>query len=112
VTSLYAFPLFVGQLSIGSIALYSAAACELSGADLAGMSRLATIVSGTLLRRALDRLEVVGSEAPDEPYSRREVHQATGMVAAETGSTWTTPSCFSAATLTRRAAPSATSLRT
>ena len=85
VTSLYAFPLFVGQLSIGSIALYSAARCELSGADLAGMSRLAAIVSGTLLRRALDRLKVVGAEAPDEPYSRREVHQATGMVAARNG---------------------------
>ena len=85
VSSLYAFPLFVGQLSIGSIALYSGAPCELSGADVAGMSRLAAIVSGTLLRRALDRLEVVGTEAPDERYSRREVHQATGMVAASNG---------------------------
>lgn len=82
VTSLYAFPLFVGQLSIGSIGLYSAAARELSAADVAGMSRLAAIVSGILLRRALDRLGVVGTEAPDEPYSRREVHQATGMIAA------------------------------
>lgn len=85
VTSLYAFPLFVGKLSIGSIALYSAAARELSGADLASMSRLAAIVSGTLLRRALDRPEVVGAEVADEPYSRREVHQATGMVAARNG---------------------------
>ena len=85
VGSLYAFPLFVGTVSIGSIAIYSAAARDLSDSDLAGMSRLAAIVSGTLLRRALDRLEVPGDEAPDEPYSRRAVHQATVMVAAKNG---------------------------
>jgi hypothetical protein len=80
--SLYAFPLFVGTVSIGSIALYSMGARELSRADITGMSRLAVIVSVTLLRRAMDRLEVADDAAADGPYSRREVHQATGMVAA------------------------------
>lgn len=83
--SLYAFPLFVGAVGIGSIALYAMAARELTGTDVAGMSRLAVIISGTLLRRALDRLETTDEDAPDEPYSRREVHQATGMVAARNG---------------------------
>lgn len=83
--SLFAFPLFVGPISIGSIALYSMAARELSRADVAGMKRLAVIVSTTLLHRSLERLELMGDEAPDEPYSRREVHQATGMVAARNG---------------------------
>jgi len=83
--SVYAFPLFVGTVGIGSIALYSMAARELSGADITRVTRLAAIVSATLLRRELDRLEVTGEEAPDEPYSRREVHQATGMVAARNG---------------------------
>lgn len=82
VGSLYAFPLFVGTVGIGSIALYSMAAHELAPADITVMRRLAVIVSATLLRRALDRLEVTDGESEDEPYSRREVHQATGMVAA------------------------------
>lgn len=85
VGSLYAFPLFIGTVGIGSIALYSMAARELSGADVSAMSRLAVIVSGTLLRRALHSLEATDHPAADEPFSRREVHQATGMVAARNG---------------------------
>lgn len=82
VGALFAFPLYVSTLSIGSIALYSMTARELSDADIERMSRLATIVSSTLLRRALNRLDAPDDGARDEPYSRREVHQATGMVAA------------------------------
>lgn len=83
--SLYAFPLFVGTVGIGSIALYSKVVRELSGADISGLSGLAVIVSGTLLHRALSRLEMTDDAGTDEPYSRREVHQATGMVAARNG---------------------------
>jgi len=82
VGALFAFPLFVSTLGIGSIALYSLTARELSDADIERMSRLAAIVSGTLLRRALNRLDRPNDDSEDEPYSRREVHQATGMVAA------------------------------
>ncbi len=83
--ALYAFPLFVGTVGIGSVALYSPVARELSRADVAGLSTLASLVSGTLLRRALRELGGVDAEAADGRYSRREVHQATGMVAAENG---------------------------
>ena len=82
VGALFAFPLFVSTLGIGSIALYSLTARELSDADIERMSRLAAIVSGNLLRRALNRLDRPNDDGEDEPYSRREVHQATGMVAA------------------------------
>jgi hypothetical protein len=82
VGALFAFPLYVSTLGIGSIALYSMTARELSDADIERMSRLAAIVSSTLLRRALNRLDSPDDGAQDEPYSRREVHQATGMVAA------------------------------
>jgi hypothetical protein len=82
VGALFAFPLYVSTLSIGSIALYSMTARELSDADIERMSRLAAIVSSTLLRRALNRLDAPDDGAQEEPYSRREVHQATGMVAA------------------------------
>ncbi|GAA5212367.1 GAF domain-containing protein [Microbacterium kyungheense] len=82
VGALFAFPLYVSTLGIGSIALYSMTARELSDADIERMSRLAAIVSSTLLRRALNRLDAPDDGAQEEPYSRREVHQATGMVAA------------------------------
>ena len=82
VGALFAFPLFVSTLGIGSIALYSLTARELSDVDIERMSRLAAIVSGSLLRRALNRLDRPNDDGEDEPYSRREVHQATGMVAA------------------------------
>lgn len=83
--ALYAFPLYVGTVSIGSIALYSMVARELSGADITGLTGLAVIVSSTLLRRALSRLDEADDEGADGKYSRREVHQATGMVAARNG---------------------------
>jgi len=82
VGALFAFPLYVSTLGIGSIALYSMTARELSDAYIERRSRLAAIVSSTLLRRALNRLDAPDDGARDEPYSRREVHQATGMVAA------------------------------
>lgn len=85
VGALFAFPLYVSTLGIGSIALYSMTARELSDADIERMSRLAAIVSSTLLRRALNHLDAPDDGARDEPYSRREVHQATGMVAARNG---------------------------
>jgi hypothetical protein len=85
VGALFAFPLFVSTLGIGSIALYSMTARELSDADIERMRGLAAIVSGTLLRGALSRLDAPHDETGDEPYSRREVHQATGMVAARNG---------------------------
>lgn len=83
--SLYAIPLLVGAVGIGSIALYSRVPRKLSSADIAGLSKLAVIVSRTLLRRALNALDGTESEAADGPYSRREVHQATGMIAARNG---------------------------
>lgn len=85
VGALYAFPLYVGTIGVGSVALYSMIARRLSGAEMEGMQELAAIVSALLLRRALDRLDESEDEAADEPFSRREMHQATGMVAARTG---------------------------
>lgn len=85
VGALFAFPLFVRTVGIGSIALYSVTSRDLSGADIERMSGLAAIVSVVLLRRALSRVEQTDAEGEDQPYSRRVVHQATGMVAARNG---------------------------
>ncbi|MEZ3161753.1 GAF and ANTAR domain-containing protein [Microbacterium sp. BWT-B31] len=83
--ALHAFPLFAGSVDIGSISLYSPVARELSSDEIDGVTGLAAIVSGVLLRRALDRADEVDEQPADGPYSRREVHQATGMVAARNG---------------------------
>ncbi|QKJ18860.1 GAF and ANTAR domain-containing protein [Microbacterium hominis] len=85
VGALFAFPLFVSTLGIGSIALYSVTARDLSAADIERMRSLAVVVSAMLLRRALSRLEETDDAAEERRYSRREVHQATGMVAARNG---------------------------
>lgn len=85
VGGLHAFPLFVGPIGVGSLALYSMAARALSDAEIEGLSRLATIVSARLLRHALDRLSEDSEGIVAGPYSRREIHQASGMVAAQTG---------------------------
>lgn len=83
--ALFAFPLHVGDLDLGSIDLYSTERRRLTGAQVDDMTALASIAARQVLRRAL--AGVAESEDGEDPadgrYSRREVHQATGMVAAQ-----------------------------
>ena len=81
--ALYAFPLFVGDLSVGSVDLYSVEARPLSQDAVADVTVLAAIASRHLLRRALDDLDSGDDGIADGPFSRREMHQASGMVAAQ-----------------------------
>ena len=81
--ALYAFPLFVGDLSVGSVDLYSQESRPLSETAVADATVLAAITSRHLLRRALNELDNEDEGIPDGPYSRREMHQASGMVAAQ-----------------------------
>lgn len=76
---IYAFPLAVGSLELGAIGLYSTAPTVLSDSEIAGASALAETVSWQVLRR------IVSDDEPVEEssYSRREIHQATGMVLAQ-----------------------------
>ncbi len=85
VGGLYAFPLHVGPIGVGCLVVYSLVARVLSRAEVEGMSGLATIVSRRLLRHALDRAAEEVGEMETGPYSRREIHQASGMIAAQTG---------------------------
>ncbi|MFG6403574.1 GAF and ANTAR domain-containing protein [Microbacterium sp. P04] len=82
---LYAFPLYVGELSVGSVDLYSPTPHRLSQRAVDDAGVLAVIASRRLLRTALDDLENVDDGLADGPHSRREVHQASGMVAAQLG---------------------------
>lgn len=81
--ALYAFPLYVGDLSVGSVDLYSPNSGPLSPRAVEDVTVLAAIASRHILRRALDDVDNDEEGIDEGPYSRREVHQASGMVAAQ-----------------------------
>ncbi|WP_166789668.1 GAF and ANTAR domain-containing protein [Cryobacterium fucosi] len=87
--ALFAFPLVLGPLRIGAIDIYTTRPTYLSELDIRQVSGLATVVSRLVLSRAIrltDSDMVSGTNAdPDarNQFSRREVHQATGMVLAQ-----------------------------
>ena len=84
VESMFAFPLAVGSLEIGAVDLYSAARSELTVEQIRDASSLATLASWQVLRRILSDPD--GPSSPTESTSResrREIHQATGMVLAQ-----------------------------
>lgn len=79
VRSLYAFPLRLGTLDVGAVDLYSERPVELPAPAVTALSALATDTALGVLGRLLDD---VTDPDDDRPYSRRVVHQATGMVLA------------------------------
>ncbi|MGY4859602.1 GAF and ANTAR domain-containing protein [Cryobacterium sp. AP23] len=81
--AIFAFPLMFGPLEIGAIDLYSTTPGSLTVTQQRQSLVLSAIVSRILLRNA------VGTDAPRETttFSRRLIHQATGMVLAQAGTT-------------------------
>ena len=77
--SAFAFPLAVGVVELGALGIYADESETLTRHDVAAVSALASIAATQVLRRTFARMDKV----PDESYSRREVHQATGMVIAQ-----------------------------
>jgi hypothetical protein len=81
VSSVFAFPLSVGPLRFGAVDLYSADPVSLSDAQTQQAGAMADVVSRHVLRRALTSL---GDESEAvSAYSRRLVHQASGVVLAQ-----------------------------
>ena len=82
--AIFAFPLLFGPLEIGALDLYSVAPVSLSPEQQRQTLVLSAIVSRIILRHAIS-----GDELPDETttFSRRLIHQATGMVLAQLGTT-------------------------
>lgn len=80
--AVFAFPLTYGRLGLGAVDLYADAPGSLTEDDVAGAEMLAGVAARHVLHRAVAAL---GLEAPDDVdrYSRREVHQASGMVSAQ-----------------------------
>jgi hypothetical protein len=84
VHALYAFPLLLGPLALGAMDLWSDRPGDLSDDSSRRASALADEVSRHLLRRAVrDVAEGQAEEARVDKWSRRRIHQATGMVLAQ-----------------------------
>lgn len=80
----FAFPMRIGTIRLGAVDMYTDTASSPSSAFVADASALAAIVSRQVLHRALMAVERAGSgEMPQGEYSRREIHQASGMIAAQ-----------------------------
>ncbi|SMH44767.1 ANTAR domain-containing protein [Rathayibacter oskolensis] len=86
VCSVVAVPLLVGTLSIGAVSLYSGSSVHLEAEQLRLATGLSTLLARSVVARALGEADT-GVAIRDPALSRREVHQATGMVIAQTGST-------------------------
>lgn len=82
VSSVFAFPLIVGPLRFGAIDLYSLAPIRLDRSQAKQAGAMAGVVSRHVLRRALASIGAA-AEPSSNGYSRRLVHQASGMVLAQ-----------------------------
>jgi hypothetical protein len=82
VRALFAFPLSVGPLRFGAVDMYSTSSVELSEAQTHQAGVMAEIVSRHVLRRALSSVGLEDEEAVSA-YSRRLIHQASGVVLAQ-----------------------------
>jgi hypothetical protein len=80
VRAVHAFPLRVGALGIGAVTVYSDEPGAMAPQELTVAAGLASVAAAQVLRRALVR-DPQG--LADVVSSRREVHQATGMVVAQ-----------------------------
>jgi len=86
VGAVYAFPLSVGSLGLGAVGIYSDTARTFTPIEVTGASALATIVARKIFRRGILRLDLeIDDGESDGPYARREVHQASGIIAAQLG---------------------------
>jgi len=85
--AVFAFPLVVAGLSLGAVDLYSRTARDISDQEVTDATSLSRIVARQVLRRALLSADLPQeeSDAWEGRFSRREVHQATGMVVAQMG---------------------------
>ncbi|WP_460511474.1 GAF and ANTAR domain-containing protein [Frigoribacterium salinisoli] len=86
--ALFAFPLRVGPLRLGAVDLYRVRPGTLSDDDQAHALRVADLVGRRVLRQAIVDAADHDDEGPRASrYTRRAVHQATGMVLAQLGTT-------------------------
>lgn len=81
VASMFAFPLSVGDVKMGAVDLYSSERVTLTAAECTQATRMAEVIGRHILRDALS--EFADDEERVGSFSRRTVHQATGIVLAQ-----------------------------
>jgi hypothetical protein len=86
--ALFVFPLTIGAMDLGVVELYHASPGNLSRSHKSTAEALAGQTSWHLLRKILT-VDSADTDPALEPalMSRREIHQATGMVLAQSGAT-------------------------
>src|SRR5690554_3613840 len=82
VRSVYSLPLAIGALSIGAVDLYAGTEHPLPPTAIEKAAKLAAETAIILWEEAVRR-HGLPVDTGDGPFSRREVHQATGMVIAQ-----------------------------
>ncbi|WP_213817017.1 GAF and ANTAR domain-containing protein [Glaciihabitans sp. dw_435] len=86
VRGMFAFPLVVGTLDLGAVDLYTREGHSLSRSQVTEATALADVAAWQVLRKILGEQDVdVLTDSTTSRSSRREVHQATGMVLAQLG---------------------------
>lgn len=85
--ALFVFPLVIGAMDVGVVELYCDSPGPLSQSDLTRARSLANDAAWTLLQSILALNDEDGEQQPNSWMSRREIHQATGMVLAQRGGT-------------------------
>lgn len=85
--AVFAFPIRFGTIDIGAVDLYHREAAAFPEGAVEDATVLAEAVARQVLRRALAGVDdtLQGHSQDGNPYSRREVYQASGMLAAQTG---------------------------
>lgn len=87
--AVFAFPMRVGTLNVGAVDLYDQTSVALPATAVRDATALVHVVARHVLHRAL--VQAGGSsderQQSEGRYSRREVYQASGMLAAQTGTT-------------------------
>jgi len=83
--AIFAFPLVIGPLRIGAVDLYSRQPTELTPTQSRQAAEMAGAVSRRVLRRAIMRMggDGSGDDRSNSAFSRRVIHQATGMVLSQ-----------------------------
>ncbi|WP_141937237.1 GAF and ANTAR domain-containing protein [Microbacterium sp. SLBN-154] len=81
VASIFAFPLHVGGMRLGAVDLYSRDPMRLDDRQYEQASAMAGVIGRHVLSQAISSLDADADV--DSPYSRRVVHQATGVVLAQ-----------------------------
>ncbi|WGW12354.1 GAF and ANTAR domain-containing protein [Saxibacter everestensis] len=85
--AVFAFPLALGGIRIGVVSLYRSTPGTLAASQIADAGSLATAVAWQVLPGLLLAESGESSEFDDVTHSRREVHQATGMILVQLDTT-------------------------